>query len=236
MRIALRMLGCVLCASGFASAQGGTEHQQQYPNIAGEVVFENDRVLVQKFVLQPGEWEGIHSHSGNQLGIELSDGETTVRYGDDETIFIGQVGAAGWQRAVTLDVRHEAGNTDDTPFEWFWVNVKPSPAGPAGAETDHRHHYPNIAGEDVFENDRVLVQKFVLQPGEWEGIHSHSGNQLYVMLSEGETTVRYGDDERISPSFLGQVGWQSAVDITEAHESGNTGDTPVGWLWVNFKE
>ncbi len=60
MRIALRMLGCVLCASGFASAQGGTEHQQQYPNIAGEVVFENDRVLVQKFVLQPGEWEGIH--------------------------------------------------------------------------------------------------------------------------------------------------------------------------------
>ena len=51
-----------------------------------------------------------------------------------------------------------------------------------------------------------------------------------------ETTVRYGDDVRISTSFLGQVGWQSAVDITEAHESGNTGDTPVGWLWVNFKE
>ncbi len=235
MRIACLVLGSVLCAVATVSAQGDGDYRQQYPNISGEDVFENDRVVVQKFVLQPDEWEGIHSHAGNQLGIELSEGETTVRYGDDETIAIGQVGAVGWQRAVTLAERHESGNTGDAPFAWYWVNLKPSAPGRTTADTNHRHHYPNIAGEDVFENDRVLVQKFVLQPGEWEGIHAHSGNQLYIMLSEGETTVRHGEDERIAPSFLGQVGWQSAVDLNEAHESGNTGDTPVGWLWVNFK-
>jgi len=234
MRIALLMLGVVVCGSGVASAQGEIEQRQHYPDIAGEVVFENDRVLVQKFVLQPGEWEGIHSHDGNQLGIDLTDGESTVRYGDDETIVIGRVGSAGWQRAVTLSERHESGNTGDTPVEWLWVNVKPSGES-APEDVDHQHHYPNIPGEVVFENDRVLVQRYVMQPGEWEGIHAHSGNQLYVMLTGGETTVRYGEDERIAPSFVGPVGWQPAVDLREAHESGNTGDTPVGWLWVNFK-
>ena len=106
----------------------------------------------------------------------------------------------------------------------------------AQEQNPHAQHYPNISGEEVFENDRVLVQRFVMLPGEWEGIHSHSGNQLYIMLSEGESTVRYGENERISQSYVGLVAWQPAVDLSERHESGNTGDTPLEWLWVNFKQ
>ena len=124
MRIALLILGSVLCCSGFASAQGEIEHQQHYPNISGEVVFENDRVLVQKFVLQPGQWEGIHSHSGNQLGIDLTVGESTVRYGRDERISRSFVGQVDWQPAVDISEAHESGNTGDTPLEWLWVNFK----------------------------------------------------------------------------------------------------------------
>ncbi len=69
MRIAL----VVLCGVGLWSvcgrAEDNTEHQQHYLNIPTEVIFENDRTLVEKVVLEPGEWEGIHSHSGNQLCI-----------------------------------------------------------------------------------------------------------------------------------------------------------------------
>ncbi len=68
-------------------------------------------MFVQKVVLQPGEWEGIHSHSGNRLGINLTDGQSTVSYGDEETTLIGRAGSAGWQRAVNLSERHESGNT-----------------------------------------------------------------------------------------------------------------------------
>ena len=237
MRVAWLIVGVVLWAPGWAAGQGldQGDHRQHYPNISGEVVFENERVLVQRFVLQPGEWEGIHTHSGNQLSVGLSDGESTIRSGDDETVLIGRVGSVGWQRAVTLDERHESGATGHRPVEWLWLNLKPG--DPAGAPeiVDHRHHYPNIPGEVVFENDRILVQHYVMQPGEWEGIHSHSGNQLFVMLTEGESTVRYGARERVAPSFVGQVAWQPAVDISEEHESGNTGDAPLAWLWVNFK-
>jgi len=31
-----------------------------YPNIKGEVLLENDAVVVQRFTIQPGQWEGIH--------------------------------------------------------------------------------------------------------------------------------------------------------------------------------
>ena len=80
MRIALLILGGVLFCSGFGRAQGDTEHQQHYPNIPTEFTFENDRALVQNVVLQPGEWEGIHSHSGNQPYIILTAGETPLEW------------------------------------------------------------------------------------------------------------------------------------------------------------
>ena len=124
MRIPLLILCSVGLWSVFGSAQGDTEHQQRYPNIPTEVIFENDRVLVQKIVLKPGEWEGIHPHSWNQLGINLTDGQSTVRYGDEETILIGRAGSAGWQRAVNFSEEHEFGNTGDTPIEFLWVNLK----------------------------------------------------------------------------------------------------------------
>ena len=109
---------------GGRGAQDNTEHQQYYPNVSTDVVFENDRMLVQKVVLDPGEWEGIHSHSGNQLFIMLSDGQSTVRYGDQETTSVSRAGSVGWQRAVALSERHESGNTGGTPLEFLWVNLK----------------------------------------------------------------------------------------------------------------
>ncbi len=100
---------------------------------------------------------------------------------------------------------------------------------------DYSQHYPNLTGEVLFENDRLVVQRFVIQPGQWEGIHSHPGNQLYVHIKGGEWTVRYGEKEEVSLEKDGSVGWQDAVDLSEKHESGNTGPTPIEWLWITLK-
>ena len=61
------------------------------------------------------------------------------------------------------------------------------------AQRSHYQHYPNIPGEILFENDKLVVQKFIIEPGQWEGVHAHPGNQLYVHIRGGEWTVRYGD-------------------------------------------
>ena len=57
-----------------------------------------------------------------------------------------------------------------------------------------------------------------------------------ILLTDGQSTVRYGDQETMSVSRAGSVGWQRAVALSERHESGNTGDTPLEFLWVNLKQ
>jgi len=44
--------------------------QQEFPNVsAGEVVLENDKVIVQKLSFETGTWAGEHSHEGGQLVV-----------------------------------------------------------------------------------------------------------------------------------------------------------------------
>ncbi len=52
----------------------------------------------------------------------------------------------------------------------------PPEEAPAAADKQFLLTYPNLAnpgGEVLFENERLVVQQFVVGPGEWEGIHSH---------------------------------------------------------------
>ena len=56
------------------------------------------------------------------------------------------------------------------------------------------------------------------------------------MLTDGQWTARHGDKETTSVSSAGLVDWQRAVGLSEEHESGNTGNTPLEFLWVNLKQ
>lgn len=236
--IKVKLASWILFGLLFGAALGHAEkesHMQYYPNIPLEIVFENDLVLVQKAVLQPGEWEGVHSHSGKQLGVNLSDGEVTVRHAGDETIYRGQAGSVVWQPAVDLSANHESGNTGDKPYEFLWLNFKQSAPPTSQTRREYAQRYPNIRGKTIFENDRVLVQRFLLPPGEWEGVHGHSGNQLYVMLTDGHAGARLGDQETSGFYPAGIVLWQPPVPLSERHESGNVGDEPMEFLCFNFK-
>ena len=86
--------------------------------------------------------------------------------------------------------------------------------------------YPNLAdpdGEVVFENEHVVLQRLVVGPGEWEGIHSHPGNQLYVHIKGGLWSGREGGEVTyVGPADAdGSVGWMDAIPLSEEHESGN---------------
>ena len=66
-------------------------------------------------------------------------------------------------------------------------------------------YYPNIPGEVLLENDKLVVQRFIIEPGQWEGIHRHPADQLYIHIKGGEWTVKYGDDAETSVSPTGKV-------------------------------
>jgi predicted metal-dependent enzyme (double-stranded beta helix superfamily) len=97
-------------------------------------------------------------------------------------------------------------------------------------------YYPNIPGEVLLENDKLVVQRFIIEPGQWEGIHRHPPDQLYIHIKGGEWTVKYGDDAETSVSATGEVGWSDTpTEFSAMHESGNTGDEPIDLIWVNLK-
>ena len=50
----------------------------------GEVLLDNDQVIVQKIAFEAGGWVGEHPHAGNQLVITLQEASTTYREGDEE--------------------------------------------------------------------------------------------------------------------------------------------------------
>jgi|TARA_B100000678_G_scaffold260168_1_gene240825 predicted metal-dependent enzyme (double-stranded beta helix superfamily) len=104
-----------------------------------------------------------------------------------------------------------------------------------------QQNYPNIDGETLLEDDRVVVQRFVLEPGQWEGIHEHPENQLVIVLnSTQELIYRFRGSERIferPEDDTVRAFWRPGpVFMSDEHESGNTGTRPLEWIAITFKK
>ncbi len=103
--------------------------------------------------------------------------------------------------------------------------------------------YPNVEGETLLEDDRVIVQRFVLEPGQWEGVHEHPKHQLVVVVNAtDELTYRIGDSNKVftreNDEELQRITsfWRPGpVLLSDDHESGNTGSRPLEWIAITFK-
>jgi predicted metal-dependent enzyme (double-stranded beta helix superfamily) len=104
-----------------------------------------------------------------------------------------------------------------------------------------QQEYPNVEGETLLEDDRVVVQRFVLEPGQWEGIHEHPEHQLVIVLnSTNELIYRFRGSERVferPDEDNVRAFWRPGpVYMSDDHESGNTGNRPLEWIAITFKK
>lgn len=249
--LTLNTVSILLLAAVTSSAQDSTALKQvakddnqfllTYPNLEnsdGEVVLTNDHVVLQRLLVGPGEWEGIHSHPGNQIYVHIKGGEWSGRLGgkSEYSGIVSPDGEVGWMDAIPLSAGHESGNTGDTPIDLIYVTLKDE--APIAPEVEHAPQiYTNIPLELVLENDRMIVQRMQVEPGQWTGIHSHSGNQVYVHIKGGIWSERRGGVQSAPSPLLkaGSVGWIDAIDLSQGHEMGNTGDTTIDLVLVTLK-
>ncbi len=249
--LTLNTVSILLLAAVTSSAQDSTALKQvakddnqfllTYPNLEnsdGEVALTNDHVVLQRLLVGPGEWEGIHSHPGNQIYVHIKGGEWSGRLGgkSEYSGIVSPDGEVGWMDAIPLSAGHESGNTGDTPIDLIYVTLKDD--APIAPQIEHApQFYPNIPLELRLENDRMIVQRVQVEPGQWTGIHSHPGNQVYIHIKGGIWSERRGGVQSAPTPFLkaGSVGWIDAIDPSEAHEKGNTGDTTIDLVLVTLK-
>jgi quercetin dioxygenase-like cupin family protein len=238
--LALPLMGLVgLPGRGHAarSAQFGP----MYANLEGEVLLDNPRVFVQKFTVQPGQFTGHRTHSRDQLLVFVKGGVLTSRATGRSTLW--RDGRVVWHNAAD-GTDEGTTNTGTTPIEMIWVTLKPvasSPAAaPTGSKPKYRYlNYPNIPGEDLLENNLVIVQRFTVNPGQWEGVHAHHPDMLYIHIKGGQWAARSKREPEHAyptPSPDGEVGWMPTIDISEGHESRNIGKDPIDLIWVTLKK
>ncbi len=208
-----------------------------FANLQGEVVLDNPRVTVEKFMLQPGQATGEQRHVLDQLWVFVKGGVLTSSEG---RATLWRDGRVLWRSASE---RPDTGstNTGTTPIELICVNLKPWPPTPPepGAKPKYRYlNYPNIPGEDLLENDLVIVQRFTVDPGQWEGVHAHHPDMLYIHIKGGQWAAKtYKEPEHPYPNASpdGGVGWMPAIDLSVGHQSGNIGKEPIDLIWVTLK-
>ena len=220
-------------------AAAAAQYGPLYANLRGEVVLDNPRVFVQKFVVLPGQSTGLRTLPGDQLQVFIKGGVLTSVAGRSA---LWRDGRVVWHGAGESA---DAGstNTGSTPIEMIWVTLKPvtpSLASAGGASGKYHYlNYPNIPGEDLLENDLVIVQRFNVNPGQWEGVHAHHPDMLYIHIKGGQWAVRSKHEPEHAypaPSPDGKVGWEPTIDISEGHESGNIGKNPIDLIWVTLKK
>jgi len=207
-----------------------------YADLKGEVLLDNERVWVQRFIVNPGQFTGRRSRPGDQLEVFIKGGVLKSQSGRST---LWRDGRVVWPDST---VDEGSTNTGTAPIEMIWVTLKPvAPTLRAsGSAPKYRYlNYPNIPGEDLLENDLVIVQRFIVDPGRWEGVHAHHPDMLFIHVKGGQWAVRSKHEAEHAypaPSPDGEVGWEPTIDISEGHESGNVGKTPIDLIWVTLKK
>ena len=233
---ALALLPLALSARPVAAA----ERAPIYAGLPGELLLDNSRVLVERFVLEPGQTTGRHTHPADQLLVFVKGGLLKSSTTGRSTLW--RDGRVVWQSS-SEPPDEGSRNVGPERVVMICVTLKPvaaaTVAARAGRQPNAHLNYPNIPGEDLLENSRVIVQRFTVNPGQWEGVHAHRPNMLYIHIKGGQWATRSKREPEHpypEPSPDGEIGWMPTIDISEGHESGNIGQQPIDLIWVTLKE
>jgi quercetin dioxygenase-like cupin family protein len=85
----------------------------------------------------------------------------------------------------------------------------------------------------IFENERVKVWDFTLQPGEAIGVHTHQHDYLILPIETSTVEVTRGERVEVSEYSGGTVIWRQKG---ETHDARNVGPTRYHQLLVELKD
>ncbi len=92
------------------------------PVAAPTVEFENDKTIIHRFKIKPGQQVGWHRHENDYLTVQLSHGKLKLTNADGTDFTIDY--KPGTQRYVKAPIEHNAVNVGDVDIEVLEIEFK----------------------------------------------------------------------------------------------------------------
>jgi len=190
--------------------------------------FENQYVRVYDVVVPSGDATLFHTHAADYLFVSIGDAnlkaEVMGNKPGDLILKDGEV------RFTKGPITHRVTNQSKDDFRNITIEVLKSlkPDKPPTGQDEP------IAGHTlVLENDRVRVERLVLNPGESTGMHSHRLSGLVVAVSAGEVEVAApGQDGQAVKFAPGDFRWREG---RVTHKLTNVGKTRFEAVDIDWK-
>lgn len=141
---------------------------------------ENEYVRVFDVNVPPGDTTLFHIHSNDYLSVSIGDAKLKAEVlGNAPADLVMKDGEVRFTKAT---ITHRVTNAGPAPFRNITVEVLKSPPAPGNSLT-----VETIPGHtSVLENDRVRVERLILEPGQSVAMHTHFFSGLGVIVSGGK--------------------------------------------------
>jgi quercetin dioxygenase-like cupin family protein len=188
--------------------------------------FENEYVRVFDVVVPPGDTTLFHIHSNDYAFVGI--GPATLK---------AEVFGAGTQQDLILKdgearftkgpVTHRVTNIASSPFRNITIEILKSP-GAVGSSTPDTSPGHSI----VLDNERIRIERLILEPGQSTNTHTHNLSALSVFLTNARVQVTSpgGKPETIDYK-PGDFRWRAAPVTHSIKNIGSTRFEAVGVDW-----
>ena len=167
-----------------------------------------------------------HVHSHDYVFVTLGDSHVRSDLADGKSIELTLKN--GEARFSAAPLTHRAVNLADTPFHNLTVEVlKPAGSPPEAPQ-------PAMPGHSVvFENDRVRIDRQILDPGESTGVHTHTLRSLGICISPARIQYSEPSGEAVTADLApGQFNWHPDA---RTHSLKNVGTTRFEAVEIEWK-
>jgi quercetin dioxygenase-like cupin family protein len=188
--------------------------------------FENEYVRVFDVVVPPGDTTLFHIHSNDYAYVGI--GPATLKA---EVLGSGAIQDLilkdGEARFTKGPITHRVTNIASSPFRNITIEILKSP-GAVGASTPDTSPGHSV----VLENDRIRIERLILEPGQYTNVHTHNLSALSVFLTNArvEITSPAGKPETIDYK-PGDFRWRAAPVTHSIKNIGSTRFEAIGVDW-----
>jgi quercetin dioxygenase-like cupin family protein len=188
--------------------------------------FENEYVRVFDVVVPPGDTTLFHIHSNDYAYVGI--GPATLKaevFGSGATQDL--ILKDGEARFTKGPITHRVTNIASSPFRNITIEILKSP-GAVGASTPDTSPGHSV----VLENERIRIERLILEPGQYTNVHTHNLSALSVFLTNArvEITSPAGKPETIDYK-PGDFRWRAAPVTHSIKNIGSTRFEAIGVDW-----